>query len=71
MLKKLRSLITNRGVMSDIFLSHILVLVIPIVINIVIEGFIIRSVRSETEQAGSLVVENVRSNMDNMIDNVE
>jgi len=71
MLKKLRNFILGRGIMFDVFLSHILVLVIPILLNISIECIIINSVKTSAEKAGFLVVENARNNMDHLISNVE
>lgn len=71
MLKKLRNYIERKGIAYDIFLSHILVLVIPILLNVVIECVIINSVKTETANNGFLVVENARNNMDNLIGNIQ
>ena len=71
MLEKLRNFILGRGIMFDVFLSHILVLVIPILLNIVIGSVIVNSVKNEAEKAAFLVVENARNNMDHLISNVE
>lgn len=71
MLKKLCLLLRGKGLMSDILLTHILVLVLPIVINVAVESFIINSVRGEVENSGFLVAENARNNIDHIIGNIE
>lgn len=71
MLKKILALTKKRGITFDLFFTHILVLIIPIVLNIAIEGIVISQISSETENTGLLIAENARNNMDYIIDNVE
>lgn len=71
MLKKLRALLHCKSLMSNILLTHILVLVLPIVINVAVETFIINSVREEVEKSGFLVAENARNDIDHIIGNIE
>lgn len=69
-IRNIFELIKKKGIMFDVFLSHILVLIIPVVMNICVDVFIINSVRDETEKVGTLIAETASNNMDYIISNV-
>lgn len=55
----------------DIFRTHILVLILPIVTIVLIQFEFVNLMHEEIKNANFLVVENARNNFDNIIENVE
>lgn len=71
LVKLFKRFIKNRGMTTDVLLSHFMILIVPIVINIIIESFIISSVKDVTDKSGYLVAENARNNIDTVIGNAQ
>lgn len=71
LVKLFKKFIKNKGMTTDVLLSHFMILIVPIVINIIIESFIIASVKDVTDRVGYLVAENARNNMDVVIENAQ
>lgn len=68
MLKKTMEIIKNRGMKEDILLSHIIILIVPIVISFIVEFMLLNSISNVTNKFGLSVAENARINIDDLVE---